>query len=264
MRLHKQVADAGDALWRPIALALFPHLATTVTFFPGLASPYKLLFRRFYEAENATALSDPPEPEVLIVTLDDYVFHYDILASGEIKETWTGKGLFRNPGAANDAHILLPLSANIAKFMGEQTASAFAKCAFTYGCLDEFSRSDWLRLRTTITDIKTLKTAKIFFETAVIEHYPDEDKIGFGHYPVAHGIPGLAGVLYAEPQLDFWSDEVREGTDTPSPCFIDFKFRRAHKMHDYDSYEQEECQTQNEFLLELQHGSLFDYRTASQ
>jgi hypothetical protein len=169
LRLNKQVADAGDALWRPIALNIFPHLATTIAFLPGLNLSFKLLFRRFYEAENATASSDPPDPEVPIVTLDNYVFRYDILAGGEIKETWTGKGFFRNPGAANDAHILLPLSENFAKFMGEETDHAVAN--LTPRHWKEFSKSNWLRLRTTITEIKTLKTANIFFETAEIEHW---------------------------------------------------------------------------------------------
>jgi hypothetical protein len=135
-----------------------PQLATTLTFFPGLISPYKLLFRRFYEAEHATTVSDPPEPAVPIVTLEDYVFRYDIVLSGAIKATWTGKGYFRNPGASNDAHVLPPLSEKIAEFLGEQVDRLGANQTFPYCDPAGINR---IRLRTPITEVETLKTATI-------------------------------------------------------------------------------------------------------
>jgi hypothetical protein len=62
-------------------------------------------------------VSDPPALESAIITLDDYMFHYEILVGGELMESWTGKAFFRNPGAANVARVLLPLTDEIAKRM---------------------------------------------------------------------------------------------------------------------------------------------------
>jgi hypothetical protein len=261
-RLRKQVADAGDALWRPIALTVYSDLTTTLTFFPGLISPYKLVFRRLYEAEHATTVSDPPEVEVPLVTLDDYVFRYDIIISGEIKETWTGKASFRNLGAANDAHVLLPLSEKIAEFFGEQVDRLDAVQTYPNGDPAGINR---IRLRTTITEIKTLKTATIVSYTQGIDTIDETpDNIVLEEFPVAHRVSGLVGVLIVEAHLRFIDarSHVREGTDAPGACFIELRFRRDTPMYMRVDNLVNLYLTQNKFLLELQYGSIFKYRTA--
>jgi hypothetical protein len=83
---------ASDTLWRVIALQRFPYLATTFTLLPLPKPPFKSLFRHFFEARRATAVTEPPSPESATVMLDGYIFQYDILIAGEIKESWVGKG----------------------------------------------------------------------------------------------------------------------------------------------------------------------------
>ena len=212
MCLSKQVATASDALWRSIALGRFPHLVTVFDILPDPKPPYKTLLRRVLEADRATIVSDSPQLEFevpAVVTLDDYVFHYEIFIGGELRVSWVGKGCFRNPGADNDAYVRLPLAAEAAYFMGEEACSAYdSGMIYT---------TDWIQLHTTITDsnIKTLKTAKIFAETQRVEHRSlQQDMMGFRKLSVAHRVSRGGGAPLAEATVAFWSAGMRAASDT--------------------------------------------------
>jgi hypothetical protein len=239
----------------PIALDRFPHLTTTFTFLPTPKPTYKILFRRFLEADDcATTVNDPPQPEALVVTLDDYVFHYEILAEGEVKAEWTGKGHFRaDPGMANEfeveSDIKLPLTPEAARLIGEMV-TVYARPSFDH-------IMDWLQLRTTITESKSLRTAKIYSTTQAIADV-GWDAIFFEDHPIAHPIVGAArqlyrdgGDLFLSPSVEFWS----AAKDIDAVCSIILVFQwEGHNDLIYP--------TQHQLLLELQSGTIFNYRAS--
>jgi hypothetical protein len=191
--LRKQISDAGNSMWNPIAIDLFPHLATVFSIFPDPKPAYKTLLWRFLEADRATTVSDDPSDreELATVSFDDYLFHYDIFIDGVIQVSWAGKVMSQDC-PIEDLHVTLPLSVESARLIHtvhEDTGG--------YRDDQDLEDLDYLRLRVTITDIKSFKTAKIFSETQAVSHINGNRSFEFQNYPIAHQLCVHEGYLLA-------------------------------------------------------------------
>jgi hypothetical protein len=232
-------------------------MATVYSLYLDPKPAYETLLRRFLEADRASTVSDAPSEEIAMVTLNDYVFHYDIFIDGVIRVSWAGKALGQE-GPIEDPDIMLPLLVEAARLL----RTVHEECDFSDG---NYTRNvedlEHVRLHVMITDIKSLKTAQIFSETQAVTHINRFAKFWFQSYPIAHQLCAHEGYLLASPQLcamDFYEEDA-EGSSLDC-SYVQFYFFWAAPWPIEDNELTKVELSPNEFLLELQNDNIFNYR----
>jgi hypothetical protein len=263
---------AIDTLWRAIVQGGFSHLTTTFALLPAPKPLLKSLVRSFVDARRATAVSEPPQPTVPAVTLDDYIFHYDVLIDGEIRELWVGKADFEVlPGATLMANVVLPLTKEGVHLVNDKVCRSLEELELRR--LDDVPDIDCIRLRVTVLEVATPKTAVITSETQRPFYMEAEDTaILFRDYPIAHWLPvevvyndhylgvdeagevDRVGEVEVQAILELHSPEILADPSTIDNDLLRLEFKWTGTQFSLPI-------TQNELLLVFQNGAIFKYRT---
>jgi hypothetical protein len=247
---------AKDTLWRAIALKRFPYLATTFALLPVPKPPFKSLFCNILEATRATVLNESQPPEIPTVTMANYIFQYEIFIDGTFTESWAGKVDFCViPSKKDIAKVGFPLTEECTRLVGSIGES--------WESWKDYANRIKVRARVLVIEAATLRAAMIFPKNATISEAKvvGDGTIRFESHTIAELLPAHIGLhdyvgeLRVCPRIVLPGPNMLEDPANDARGSLQLKFR-WQGLNDLTSV------TQNEFLLQLQKGAIFNYREA--
>jgi hypothetical protein len=164
---------------------------------------------------------------------------------------WSGKACDESY-LAGKVDLTLPISVDAARLLH----AVFREKRYNH-------RDDLeIRLRTTITDIKSSTTAKLCSDTQAVENIAWTGVFEFEDYPIAHQPCTHEGMLVARPSIDIGTFDEEHAESLSSKCCVDFDFCWAPQWPNETDFDFMVDLDLNELLLELENGNIFNYRIA--